>query len=64
MRIVTYEDELKRDGRLEATAEQVVKMINKLHYSLKDAMDFCEVEDTDKEEIERMVKELLAAVPA
>ncbi|MBR2257890.1 MAG: Rpn family recombination-promoting nuclease/putative transposase [Blautia sp.] len=64
MRFKRYEDELRRDERLQNTASHVKRMMDKLGYTLADAMDFDEVDEYDRPEIEKLVDEMIQAVPA
>ena len=64
MRYLTYADELRREERLRTKAEVVIRLMNKLGYSIEDALDFCEVDQDDREDIKELIAEMMNAVPA
>ena len=50
--------------RLNMNAEHVITVMNKLGYSLEDALDFYDIKEEDRPKVTKLVKELLEAVPA
>ena len=64
MRIITYADELRRDERLETTANHIVNLMKSTGWDAPKAMDALQVPAKERDEVSGLVKEILNAVPA
>ena len=64
MRIIRYEDELRRDNTLETTAKNVVNLMETMEIDLDTAMIYLKVDEYDRERIKELVAEKLQMVPA
>ena len=63
-KIAVAEKKAAEESRQQTLAEQVLNAMNKLQYSVETAMDFCEVAESEREDIKALVKEMLEEKPA
>ena len=64
MRIIRYEDELRRDERLRTRAEDVINLMETMGLDADTLITNMKIDEYDREKIKELVAEKLQMVPA